>query len=194
MARVPYVPVSEIDPRHEDLLGRPINLGQALVNSSDGYENHHLLGKWIREGSTISPRLRELLILQVGYTTGSRYEFSHHVKISRAYGVRDDDIRSLIAFARGEPNELTDLERAALRAASQLTETLQISDVVWAELAASFDASQLVEIVLIISYYNHVARILGALEIEVEPEYEQYLRAFPMNTDVADSQRKGLIS
>jgi len=180
MARVPYVPVSEIDPRHSDLLGRPINLGQALVNSSDGYENHHMLGRWIREDSTIDPRLRELLILQVGYTSRSPYEFSHHAKISQGYGVTPDDILGLIAFAHDEPNSLSEDDLDMLRAARDLTAKGEIPDDLWARLAKRFDDRQLVEIVLIIGYYNHVVRLLSALKIDVEPEYQHYLVDYPL--------------
>jgi alkylhydroperoxidase family enzyme len=178
MARVPYVPIADIDPEHADLLGRPINLGQALVNSSSGYGNHHMLGRWIREESTIDPRLRELLILQVGYSARSAYEFSHHVKISRAYGVTADDVRSLVSFSKGQPTTLTELERTALRAATELTLAGDIPDATWAKLAEHFDAEQLVELVLIVGYYNHVVRLLSALRIDVEPEYEEYLADF----------------
>lgn len=179
MARVRYVPVDEIDPSHTDLLGRPINLGQALVNSSEGYRNHHLLGAWIRAGSTVDPRLRELLILEVGYVTRNRYEFSHHVKISQGYGVTDDDVRDLARFNREEPNGLSAPDRAVLTAARELTVEADISDATWAELAASYPDEQLVEIVLIISYYNHVTRLLRSLRIDVEPEYLPYLEHFP---------------
>jgi alkylhydroperoxidase family enzyme len=178
MARVPYVPVANIPAEHTDLLGRPINLGQALVNSSSGYGNHHMLGRWIREEATIDPRLRELLILQVGYTLRSEYEFSHHVKISRAFGVTADDIRSLMRYAKGEPSTFTDVEQSALRAASELTVNADISDATWADLAQHFDSEQLVEIVLIVGYYNHVARLLRALRIDVEPEYQKYVPDF----------------
>ncbi|MDP9028239.1 MAG: carboxymuconolactone decarboxylase family protein [Actinomycetota bacterium] len=175
MARVPYVPLADIDPVHSDLIRRPINLGQALVNSSRGYGNHHMLGRWIREESTIDSRLRELLILQVGFVARNDYEVSHHVKLSRAFGVTSEDIQSLVAYSKGRPTNFSELERAALRAATELTVNADISDEIWAKLAENFDAEQLVEIVLIIGYYNHVVRLLSALRIDVEPEYEEYL-------------------
>lgn len=179
MARVGYVPIEAIDPAHTDLLGRPINLGLALVNSSEGYRNHHYLGAWIRNGSTIDPRIRELLILQVGYVTRSRYEFSHHVRISRDYGVTDLDIADLARYNRGEPNGLSAADRLALDAAGELTGGADISDATWARLAASYPDEQLVEIVLVISYYNHVTRLLRSLRVDVEPEYLSYLEHLP---------------
>jgi alkylhydroperoxidase family enzyme len=181
MARVPYVPVDEIDPTHVDLIGRPINLGQALVNSSEGYRNHHMLGAWIRSGSTIDPWLRELLILQVGYLTKSPYEFSHHVKISAGFGVTDEDIRDLIRFDSGQANALSEAAREALTAVRELTLDADVSDETWARLAARYPNDQLVEILLVVGYYNHVIRLLSALRIDVEPEYLPYLEKFPLD-------------
>src|SRR5665647_169690 len=181
MARIPYVPVEQIDPTHVDLLGRPINLGQALVNSSEGYRNHHMLGAWIRSGSTIDPRVRELLILQAGFSSRSEYEFSHHVKISQGFGVTEDDIRNLILFDRGQPNSLSEPDRDVLTAARQLTEDGDVSDDTWTKLAARYPNDQLVEIVLIVGYYNHVTRLLRSLRIDVEPEYLPYLEQSPFD-------------
>jgi alkylhydroperoxidase family enzyme len=180
MARVPYVPVEQIDATHVDLLGRPINLGQALVNSSEGYRNHHMLGAWIRSESTIDPRLRELLILQVGFISKSEYEFSHHVKISQQFGVTEEDIRNLIRFNGAKPNTLSEADRDALTAARELTEEADVSDTTWAKLAARYPNDQLVELMLVVGYYNHVIRLLRALRIDVEPEYQPYLRQFPL--------------
>jgi len=148
------------------------------VNSSEGYGNHHMLGRWIREESTIDPRLRELVILQVGYTARSPYEFSHHVKMSRAYGVTEGDIDSLIAFSRGEPSAFDERERAVLTAAIQLTRDVDVPDETWARLTPFFSSEQLVELMLVIGYYNHVVRLLSALRIDVESEYEPYLAKF----------------
>src|SRR4051794_10909103 len=55
------------------------------------------IGGYIRFKSKLDPRLRELAILQVGWMEKSEYEFTHHVKIGREFGVTDDDIAGLMA-------------------------------------------------------------------------------------------------
>ena len=80
MARVPYLKVSDLAPEHQDLLKRPITLHQALVNSPNAARAFNGLGHFIRYGSKLDPRLRELAILQVGWLARSPYEWSHHVK------------------------------------------------------------------------------------------------------------------
>ncbi|WP_343394747.1 carboxymuconolactone decarboxylase family protein [Candidatus Amarobacter glycogenicus] len=58
---------------------------------------------FIRNKSRLDGRLRELAILQVGDTLPrSEYEYSHHIKIGRDFGVGDDDIRSIASESAGE--------------------------------------------------------------------------------------------
>ena len=91
MARVPYLAKSGLKPADQDLLAREINLNRVLVNSPNGARAFSRLGGFIRNTSTLDARLREMAILQVGYLAKSRYEYSHHIKIGREFGVSDDD-------------------------------------------------------------------------------------------------------
>ena len=79
---------------------------------------------YIRHKSKLDPRLRELAILQVGYLANSPYEYSHHVKIGREFGVSDDDIRAIGEETAGRPSKLDPLAKAVLRAAREMTQDL----------------------------------------------------------------------
>src|SRR3954462_9314958 len=97
MARLPYLDAEQLLPEHRDLLKRPINLTRLLVNSPGMAKAFHGIGGYIRNKSTLDPRLRELAILQVGWMEKSEYEFTHHVKIGKEFGVTDDDIKAMMA-------------------------------------------------------------------------------------------------
>src|SRR5688572_27218857 len=97
MARVPYLDSSDVAPEYRDLLARNINLYRAMVHSPDGARAFSALGQFIRFKSRLDARLREMAILQVGYVTRSVYEYTHHIKIGRDFGVSDDDIRAIAA-------------------------------------------------------------------------------------------------
>jgi alkylhydroperoxidase/carboxymuconolactone decarboxylase family protein YurZ len=103
MARIPYFDCADLPPEHQDLLNRPINLFRALVNSPGAARGWSGIGHYIRHGSKLDPRLRELAILQVGYVARSPYEYSHHIKIGRDFGVSDDDIRAIAAETQAAP-------------------------------------------------------------------------------------------
>jgi alkylhydroperoxidase family enzyme len=180
MARVPYLDKSDLAPENQELLKRNITLHRALANSPNGLRAFGALGNFIRHKSRLDPRLRELAILQVGYLARAPYEWSHHVKIGRDFGVSDADIRALIAETEGKPNDLDPLAKAVLRAAREMTNTLAISEATYAELQKSLDDERLVDLTITIGFYNAVVRILHTLKIDVEDAYKGYLEEFPL--------------
>jgi alkylhydroperoxidase family enzyme len=138
------------------------------------------LARYIRFHSKLDPRLREMAILQVGYSSGSPYEYSHHIKIGREFGVTDADIRAIAAETNGEVTSLAPLDRAVLRAARELTAQPALSDETFAELSKGLDRERLVDLLLTISFYTGVVRLLAALQIDVEADYQHYLEEFPL--------------
>jgi alkylhydroperoxidase family enzyme len=180
MARVPYLELSDLSPQHQDLLERRINLTQALVNSPDAARAFGTLGQFIRFGSKLDPRLRELAILQVGWLARSPYEWSHRVKIGHDFGVTDEDIRALIDDTAGKPTQLDDIARTVLRAAREMTRDGAISETVFATLQQALGHEQIVDLTVTIAFYNAVVRVLATLQIDVEDDYTPYLRQFPL--------------
>ncbi|MCI2419543.1 carboxymuconolactone decarboxylase family protein [Saccharopolyspora sp. K220] len=183
MALVPYLSESDLSAADRPLLKRPINLFRALANSPGALRSHSVLGEWIRWHCELDPRLRELAILQVGYLTSSRYEFSHHVHIGHQFGVTDDDIDGLIAATAGDEHGLGEVESAVLSAARQLSGGTRVDEETWETLTRHLDNQGLVDLVMVISFYNAVVRILEGLQIDVEPEYQHYLDRFPLPDD-----------
>jgi alkylhydroperoxidase family enzyme len=180
MARVPYLDRADLAPEHQDLLDRPINLFRALAHSPGGARGWNAVGRYIRFGSKLDPRLREIAILQVGYATRSPYEYSHHVKIGHDFGVSDDDIRAIAAETAGDGSNLDPLAKAVLKAAREMTADLAISEETFTVLQKRLGTELLTDLVLTIAFYNAVVRILATIQIDVEDEYLPYLQQFPL--------------
>lgn len=180
MARLPYLDRSDLLPEHQDLLARNINLYRLLAHSPRAARSLNTLARYIRDGSRLDPRLRQLAILQVGYIAHSAYEYSHHIRISREFEVSDDDIRAVAAETAGRPSALDPLAKAVLRAARDLTRDLDISDDTFAALRHGLDEERLTDLLITIAYYNGLVRLMAALKIDVEPEYLAYLDEFPL--------------
>ncbi|HEY2538279.1 MAG TPA: carboxymuconolactone decarboxylase family protein [Stellaceae bacterium] len=180
MARLPYLDKSDLLPEHSDLLARNINLYRLLAHSPRGARSLNTLARYIRDGSRLDPRLRQLAILQVGYISRSAYEYSHHIRISRDFDVSDDDIRAIADETAGRPSSLDPVARAVVQAARELTRDLKLSDETFASLKQSFDAERLTDLFITIAYYNGLVRLMAALEIDVEDEYRPYLDDFPL--------------
>ena len=180
MARLPYLDADDLPEDQRNLLSRPINLNRALAHNPGALRTFGRMGQWIRHDGNLDPRLRELAIVQVGYSTASPYEYSHHVKIGREFGLSDDDLRAVGANTAGESTHLGDIELLVLRAAREMTDDLAVSGETWAGLEEHLDEADLVELTLVIAFYNAVVRILGTIEIDVEDSYVQYLDEFPL--------------
>jgi alkylhydroperoxidase family enzyme len=198
MARVPYLTESELaEPdrallypgtrivpqvsRAESLEGkRPANLYCALANSPEALRHWSVFGRWLPRGCEVPPRLRELAILQVGYLTATAYQWSHHIKGAREAGLSDQDIRGLIAANSSQAHELGALERLVLQAAREITLDGRMSGQTWDQLLTHLSQPRLVDLTLIISHCNAVARVLGTLCIDVEPEFQPFLDEFPL--------------
>jgi alkylhydroperoxidase family enzyme len=180
MARVPYLEQSDLSAENQDLLKRRINLFQALVNSPNAARAFSGLGQFIRFGSKLDPRLRELAILQVGWLARSPYEWSHHVKIGRDFGVTDRDVRALIDETEGRATGLDQMAKTVLLGAREMTQDGAMSSATFATLQAALGNEQVVDLTITIAFYNAVVRLLATLQIDVEEDYMPYLRQFPL--------------
>ncbi|HEY4043184.1 MAG TPA: carboxymuconolactone decarboxylase family protein [Rhodopila sp.] len=180
MARVPYLEPSELAPEDRDLLSRPIALFKALAHSPKAARAFSGLGGYIRHGSKLDPRLRELAILQVGWLARSPYEWSHHVKLGHDFGVSDADVQALIDDSAGRATTLDALSKLVLKAAREMTADGAMTVATFAALQAELGNEQVVDLTLTIGFYNAVVRVLATLQIDVEPDYMPYLERFPL--------------
>jgi alkylhydroperoxidase family enzyme len=180
MARLPYLDRSDLLPEHQDLLARNLNLYRVLAHSPRAARSLNTLARFIRDGSRLDPRLRELAILQVSYLTRSAWGFSHHLWIGREIGLSDLEIGAVAAETEGRPTGLDPLAKAVLRAAREMTQNLSLSDATFAELRRGLDNERLTDLAVTIAFYNGLVRLLAAMQVEVEEEYRSYLEEFPL--------------
>ena len=138
------------------------------------------LGGYIRHKSKLNPRLRELAILQVGWLEKSEYEFTHHVKIGKEFGVTDDDIAALMIETEGVQSRLEPLARAILKGAREMTRNLEMSMTTFAEIKKDLSNEEMVDLVLTIAFYNAVVRVLATMKIDNEPYYKEVLQLYPI--------------
>jgi alkylhydroperoxidase family enzyme len=180
MARLPYLDAEQLPPEHKELLKRPINLTRLLVNSPGMARAFHGLGGYIRNKSTLDPRLRELAILQVGWMEKSEYEFTHHVKIGKEFGVTDEDIQNLFLETEGKPSRLEPLARVILKGAREMVRELAMSDATFAEIKRELSDEHMTDLVLTIAFYCAVVRVLATMKIDNEPTYKEVLKQYPI--------------
>jgi alkylhydroperoxidase family enzyme len=182
MARVPYLELdlSKFSPENQKLMVRKGNIYKAMLGSPKGLAAFGALASHIRFDSKLGQRLSELAILMVGYATRQPYEWSHHVEIARRFGVKDEDIRGLMEEGEGRNSKLDPLAKAVVRASKEMTEDSVVSDATFAALRQGLDEERVVDLVITIGFYNAVVRVLDALQIDVEDDYQKFLDEFPL--------------
>lgn len=114
---------------------------------------------------------RQVLILRTCALTGEVYEATHHVLISHAAGLSDDDI----AAARSGVG-LAPAHQMLAHAAEELVSDFTISDETWIALADHYSAPALMEIVGLVGAYTTMAMLTRALGIQLEDD--ETMRSF----------------
>jgi alkylhydroperoxidase family enzyme len=180
MARLPYLDRSDLLPEHQDLLARNLNLYRVLAHSPRAARALNTLARYIRDGSRLDPRLRELAILQVSYLTRSAWGFSHHVRIGREVHISDDEIRAVADETAGRPTKFEPLAKAVLRAAREMTTELSVADETFTALQQELDNERLTDLMVTIAFYNGLVRLLETMQVGVEEDYLPYLDEFPL--------------
>ena len=181
MARIPYVDeqhasheVQAIFKRLEQAavsqFGRPLvlNVMRALAHAPVLLRRISSLGNALLNDLTLDPQLRELAVLQLFQVNRCDYGFQQHVVIAKSVGLSDKHIANVGGY-RSYPY-YSDVERIVLEYAEAVTRDLMVSDELFARVRQHFNDQQLVELTMVIAYWNMMSRFLIPLQVEVESE------------------------
>jgi len=122
---------------------------------------HQLLWNGILE-----PRLRELLIMRIGWVRGSDYEWTQHWRVARLFEIPEEHLLAVRDWERSGCFDRTD--RAVLAATDETLEYGFISAPTWAELDATLDPRARIEVVIAIANWSMFAQLLRSLAIPLE--------------------------
>ena len=176
MARVPYLHRDEAGEAAKPLYDRleaerkvpTANIFLAMANAPKLLDAFLSYANALR-ASELSPKLRELAILTVGYATDSTYEIAHHQSHGLKAGITPEQLAAVKDF---ESSSLFDeTEIAVMRLAKESTLSVNVSSETWDAAAAHLPVSQMVELTLSIAWYNSGVRIMGLLDIDLEDGY-----------------------
>ena len=183
--RVSPLPPSEWDATAHDALsafpsGRDFVLSRWKTGGARGM---HALGTMLRHpalakafltfnnhvaiASTVSKRIRELLILRISWLRGEEYEFVQHQVLGLRAGLTEVELEriQLGPDAPGWDPGDADL----VRAVDELHAHACIQDETWARLSARFDTPQLLDIVFAVGCYEVLAMVFKTCRVPLEP-------------------------
>jgi alkylhydroperoxidase family enzyme len=171
-ARVPRLPVDEAKAAADEA-GVPdymaeLAIFQVLLNYPRlACALNDLLAIMLWHGA-LDPRLRELVIMRVGWLTASDYEWTQHWRVAQGLGVTADDllgVRDWHAYEAFGP-----VERAVLAATDDVVRDGAISAQSWAACKRELQCNEtvLIELVTAIGAWRMIASILQSLEVPLE--------------------------
>lgn len=163
-----YTPVAAEGnpPQVQCLLTSPVHDGPArplrrqLANHPELFARYLPFGEALLTGTTLSQRVRELVILATAAACGCEYIILEHEPFALAAGFTVADLAAVRDGSRGET--WSDLEACAAGAARELATIHDITDPLWDRLAAELTVRQLVELVMLGGNYSMMAGVLRA--------------------------------
>jgi alkylhydroperoxidase family enzyme len=175
MARVPLIQEQDhpelteaIEKYRANRRGKLINVYRMLLNApplAESWFNHSNAVRW---QTTLSGRLREIVIIRMGRLTDSQYVLRQHVPaLALAEGLTLEECSELADWQTS--GRFSESERAALAYTDAMTRDIVVPDAVFDALKPHFDDRQIVELTVLIGSYNMNARVMQALRLDLEP-------------------------
>lgn len=116
----------------------------------------------------LDARLRELVIMRIGWATGSDYEWTQHWSIAQErFGCSSADLLAVRDW-RSAGDRFGAAERAVLGATDETLETGTLSPATFARCQEHLSADALVELVTAIGAWRLVSQLTRSLEIPLE--------------------------
>lgn len=133
---------------------------RALAKAFLTFNNH------VAMASTVSKRIRELLILRVSWLRRAEYEYQQHVILGLRAGLTETEIERIQQGP--DANGWDPVDADLVRAADELLADASIQDDTWARLAQHFTHEQLIDIVFAVGCYEVLAMAFKSFAVPFE--------------------------
>ncbi|MFB0978198.1 MAG: carboxymuconolactone decarboxylase family protein [Myxococcota bacterium] len=118
-------------------------------------------------GGDLDDRLRELVIMRIGWATGSDYEWTQHWTIAlERFGCTEEDLLSVRNWR--EAPCFGNLERAVLGAVDEVLETGTLAKESFADCVALLGNNASIELVAAVGTWSMISKLARSLEIPLE--------------------------
>lgn len=115
--------------------------------------------------TSLSERVRQVIILTVGAVWQSDYERYAHSAVARTAGLSEEAIRTLAAG--GLPEDLSEPEKIAQRYTRQLSTEHRVDAALYREAEQAFGQEGLVNLAYLAGIYHLVCGLLNSFEVPV---------------------------
>jgi 4-carboxymuconolactone decarboxylase len=143
----------------------PLNIFATLAKHPKLLDRFNRFGGFLLYKGLLPAREREIVILRVGWRSGSIYEFGQHTVIGMGVGVTDEEVSRLAAE---DKDGWADRDRDLVDLADQLCSTNSVDDYLWERLSANWNEQELMEFLIVAGFYRLVSGFLNATGVELE--------------------------
>ncbi|WP_354140837.1 carboxymuconolactone decarboxylase family protein [Bradyrhizobium sp. LB11.1] len=155
--------LAELEERISAERGRISLLYQVLLNSAPIASGWEQMLTAVRNQTSISAGLRELIILRVAVLNRASFEFEAHVPIAVRAGLDGGKIEAVTEKTVSQAFDPR--EKLALELTDAMTRDVTVPEHLFRRLKQEFDDKGIVELVATVAAYNMVSRFLVALNI-----------------------------
>ena len=113
--------------------------------------------------TTLSPRVREVVIVAVGAVWGADYELYAHTTLARNAGLSEHAVTTLANG--GIPDDLSEHEKIAANLTRQLSTRHRVDDELYRKAEKAFGTTGLFDIAALIGQYHTVCAALNLFEV-----------------------------
>jgi alkylhydroperoxidase family enzyme len=144
-----------------------LNVFRALLNHPElAGAAGGLLSMLLWKANRLDERLRELIIMRIGWRSGSVYEWTQHWHVSLRIGMTKADILSVRDWRSAD---LDPAAKAVLAATDETLDDGKISDATWGACKAHVGGEpELMEMVVAIGNWRTFSEVLQSLKIPLE--------------------------
>lgn len=124
-------------------------------------------------GNLLPPRLRELIIMRIGWETGSDYEWTQHWRVAKMFAIPETDILAVRNWQAADCFDQAD--QAVLQATDDILKRGKVSGETWSQLEEALgDVKQVLEVVIAICNWRTFSQLLMSIEIPLEEGVESW--------------------
>ena len=170
-ARIPVVAEADLTAEQASALEayRPGSLPNVFRTIVQAPEAMRQFAGWTRyilkDGSDLTPRAREIVILRTGFLCLSGYEFMQHVEIGLRSGL---DAADIARIKQGPEAGWSAAEAALIRVADELHDDFFVSDATWSDLTTHYTQKQCMDVVFTVGQYTQVSMMLNTFGVQLD--------------------------
>ena len=140
----------------------------SLSHAPAGLDAFAKLGEYVRYGTELPGRVRELAVLAIA--AGNQYAWSHHHPHAIKSGVSQQELDSLESGG-ALADTIAPAEKAAIRYAREFGQGGKVGDETFAEARRHFSERQITDLTLLCGYFMALGATITAFRVELEPQF-----------------------